>query len=364
MVINFGAGPAKLPEEVLLEVQRDLIQHGQSGISVMEMSHRSKEYADIHLKALQSVRDILNVPDNYKVLFMQGGGTGIFSAICMNLMGKTGVADYCVTGTWSTLAAKEAAKYGKVNMVFPKPAKFTTVPDQSTWKLDPNASYVYYCDNETVNGVEFPFIPETNGVTLVADMSSNMLSRPFDITKFGLIFGGAQKNIGPAGITVVVVREDLIGNAMPTTPTILDFKATADNNSLYNTPPTFTIYVMGLVFEWIKKKGGLEAMNANALTKSQLIYKAIENSNGFYTCPVDLKYRSRMNVPFRAGSATGDEALEAEFLKGAEKLAMVQLKGHRSVGGIRASLYNAVSVENAQVLAKYMADFHNSHKTN
>lgn len=360
MVINFGAGPAKLPQEVFVEVQKELLNYGNTGLSVMEISHRSSDYFAIHDEALQLIRDTLSLPDNYKVILLQGGATGIFAATALNLIGKTGTADYIVTGGWSSKAAKEAAKYGKVNLVLPKVSNHTTVPDQSTWNLSPNASYVYYCDNETADGVEFPTIPETNGVPLVADMSSNIFSRPFDITKFGMVYGGAQKNFGPAGIVVVIIREDLLNHALPITPAILNFKENFAANSLYNTPPTFVIYVIGKVLKWIKKLGGINAMCENSANKSSLVYNAIEGSNGFYTCPVEQPYRSRMNVVFRIGG--GDEALEKEFLKGAEALGMLQLKGHRSVGGIRASLYNAVTLEEAQTLVSYMATFLNKHK--
>lgn len=356
MVINFGAGPAKLPEEVLKEVQKDLVHYPGADISVMEMSHRGSHYAAIHEAALQSLKDIIYIPDNYKILLMQGGGTGLFATVCMNLMGRTGTADYIVSGSWSAKAAKEAEKYGKVNLVIPKTSKYTSIPDQSTWNLDPNASYVYYCDNETVDGVEFNFVPDTKGVPLVADMSSNFLSRPIDVSKYGVIFAGAQKNIGTAGITVVIVRDDLIGHAMKITPTILDFEIQAKNNSIYNTPPTFIIYVMGRVFEWIKRCGGITAMESNSLKKSQLIYDVIKSSNGFYKCLLDSNCRSRMNVPFRIGDA--NEELEKQFLKEAESKGMIQLKGHRSVGGIRASLYNAITIKEAQILAEFMTDFY------
>lgn len=225
--------------QVLKEVQENLINYNGTGLSVMEMSHRSSTYSKINDTAIKNLKEILNVPDNYKILFMQGGGTGMFAAICMNLLGRTGVADYIVTGSWSAKAAKEAAQYGKVNMVIPKTSKFTTIPSQDNWKLDPNASYVYYCDNETVDGVEFNFIPETNNIPLVCDMSSNFLSRSFDIKKYGLVFAGAQKNIGTSGIAVVIIREDLIGHQMKITPSVFDFSIAAKNNSIYNTPPTF-----------------------------------------------------------------------------------------------------------------------------
>lgn len=357
MVINFGAGPAKLPREVLLEVQKELVEHGQSGMSVMEMSHRGASYVQIHNETIELARELLNVPDNYKILLMQGGGTGLFAAVAMNLIGRTGTADYLVTGSWSAKAAKEAAKYGKINMVLPKPAKYTSVPDRKEWKLDPNAAYVYYCDNETIEGVEFDAVPDTNGVPLVVDMSSNIMSRQVDVKKFGVIFACAQKNIGPAGITLVIVRDDLIGHQLSITPTILDFSIVAKDNSINNTPPTFIIYVVGRVFAWIKRNGGLDKMHQAAVAKSKMIYDVIAASNNFYYCPVESKVRSRMNVPFRVGGSGGNDALEKDFLKGAEVAAMQQLKGHRSVGGIRASLYNAVTTQEAETLRKYMIEF-------
>lgn len=358
-VINFGAGPAKLPEEVLKDVQNELLSFASTKVSIMELSHRSPDFAKVNQNAQDRVRELLNIPENYKILFMQGGGTGLFAAVPLNLIGKTGTADYIVTGSWSAKAVKEAAKYGKVNQVFPKLNKYTNIPDQSTWKLDSNASYVYYCANETVHGVEFNFIPETNGIPLVADMSSNILTRPLDITKFGVIFAGAQKNIGPSGVTLVIIRDDLLNNAMNICPSVFDFTVMANDNSLYNTPPTFQIYVVGLVFDWIKKHGGVEGMEKLAITKSKLIYDVIEESKGFYTCPVVLNARSRMNLPFRING--GDEELEKKFLAGAVEKGMLQLKGHRSVGGIRASLYNAVSVQDAKDLSEYMKLFY---KTN
>ncbi|XP_021919839.1 probable phosphoserine aminotransferase isoform X2 [Zootermopsis nevadensis] len=328
-VINFGAGPAKLPEEVLQEVQRELLYYGTTNISVMEMSHRSADYAVINDGTQQAVRDLLNIPDNYKILFMQGGGTGLFAAVPLNLMSETGCADYIVTGSWSAKAAKEAMKYGKVNMVVPKTDSYVDIPEQNTWILNPNASYVYYCANETVHGVEFPFIPDTQGIPLVADMSSNILSQPLDVSKFGVIFAGAQKNIGPAGVTLVIVREDLLGKAAVTCPTVLDFTVMAKDNSLHNTPPTFLIYVMGLVFKWIKRNGGAEGMKRMAKEKSGIIYDLISSSNNFYYCPVKSAVCSRMNIPFRIGGPNGNDDLEKEFLSGAQKLGMLQLKGHR-----------------------------------
>lgn len=360
-ILNFAAGPAKLPEDVLQQVQKELIDHGGCGISVMEMSHRSPEFTRINEEALRGVRNLLAIPDNFKVLFLQGGGTGMFAAVPLNLLpDASATADYIVTGTWSSKAAKEAAKYGKVNLVVPKTDKYTGIPDSSTWNLNPKATYVYYCANETVHGVEFQDIPETNGVPLVADMSSNILSRPFDFSKFACIFAGAQKNIGPAGVTLVIVREDLIGKAQSLCPTVWDFSIMAKENSVHNTPPTFSIYVMGEVFKWIENNGGVKGMEEKAIAKSKRIYDILEKSAGFYSCPVDPAARSRMNVPFRI--ANGNEELEAKFLKGAVGKGMVQLKGHRSVGGIRASLYNAVSLNDVEALASYMEEFLSSNK--
>ncbi|XP_068155069.1 probable phosphoserine aminotransferase [Drosophila tropicalis] len=363
MVINFAAGPAKLPEEVLKEVQTNLLNCNGSGISVMEMSHRSSNYAKVQDAAIADLRELLNVPSNYKILLMQGGGTGQFAAVALNLIGITGTADYVITGSWSSKAAKEAAQYGKVNAVLPKASKYISVPRQSTWQLDSNASYVYYCDNETVEGVEFDFVPEVaSNVPLVCDMSSNFLSRPIDVSKFGVIFAGAQKNIGPAGVTVIIVRDDLIGKHLKITPSILNFELMDKNSSLLNTPPTFGIYVMGLVFKWIKSNGGVAGMAELAKAKSKLIYETIDKSDGFYYCPLETNVRSRMNVPFRIGSAAGNDALEKEFLAKAEAEGMIQLKGHRSVGGIRASLYNAITLAETQQLANLMLAFYKNNK--
>lgn len=359
--LNFGAGPAKLPREVLLEVQGEILSYQNTGMSLMEMSHRSPEYSKINKSAQDTVRELLNVPNNYKILFIQGGGLGAFAAVAMNFMGRTGTADYAVTGTWSSKAAKEAEKYGTVNLVFPKAEKPGKIPDQSTWTLNPNASYLYYCDNETVDGVEFPYIPESNGVPIVADMSSNIMTRKFDVSKFGCIFGGAQKNIGPAGVVVVIVREDLLGNAMKICPSVFNFTQVHKDNSVLNTPATFSVYVMEKVLRWIKTNGGVENMEKQALRKSGHLYDAISDSNNFYSCPIDPNCRSRINIPFRVGGPQGDEALEAKFLKEAEDRFMFQLKGHRSVGGIRASLYNATSYEDVALLVKFMKEFQSQH---
>lgn len=360
--LNFGAGPAKLPLEVLEEVQNELLSYELSGMSIMEMSHRSKEYGKINKDAQTAVRELLNVPGNYKVLFIQGGGTGAFAAIAMNLLNRTGTADYCVTGTWSSKAAKEAEKYGEVRLAFPVPKKLGKIPDQSTWSLNPDASYVYYCANETVDGVQFHFIPETYGVPLVTDMSSCIMTEQLDVSKFGCIFGGAQKNIGPAGVTVVIIREDLLGNPMKICPSVFDFTNVNKENSIHNTPATFSVYVMERVFQWIQRNGGVAAMEEQANAKSNLLYSTIENSNTFYSCPIDRIARSKMNIPFRVGGENGDERLEKLFLKETEEFRMFQLQGHRSVGGMRASLYNAVTYEDVQTLVNYMKEFQRRHE--
>ncbi|KJE92422.1 phosphoserine aminotransferase [Capsaspora owczarzaki ATCC 30864] len=359
-VLNFAAGPAALPREVLAKAQSELLDYAGSGISVMELSHRSKEFEGLLNRAIADVKTLLNVPDNYKILFLQGGGSTQFAQVALNLLGaKEGnSADYLVTGTWSLKAYEEAKRYGTINLAFPLPAnkKYVTVPPQSEWKLNPAASYVYYCANETVDGVEFDFVPETNGVPLVCDMSSNILSRPVDVAKYGLIFAGAQKNVGPSGVTLVIIRSDLLDvKQHPATPIMLGYKLMAENNSLYNTPPTFAIYICGLVFEHLKALGGIAEMNARNDRKSQALYAAIDNSNGFFTSPVVPAYRSRMNVPFRIRG--GDDALENKFLKEAEAQNMIQLKGHRSVGGIRASIYNAISEDNVTQLVAFMNKF-------
>jgi phosphoserine aminotransferase len=357
--ILFGAGPAKLPKEVLRKIQSEMIDYAGTHQSILEISHRSAEFMAVNNATIQKAKDLLNIPDNYKVLFMQGGGTGMFSAIPMNLIGKTGKADYIVTGSWSAKAAKEAQRHGKINTVYPKMDKYGKIPDEGAWKLDPEAAYVYCCANETVDGVEFQAIPETNGVPLVADMSSNIFSRPIDVSKFGVIFGGAQKNIGPSGVTIVIIREDLMGNSLKYTPTVFDFAIIAKDNSLYNTPPSFAIYSMNLVFDWIIANGGVEEMEERAIKKSSLLYKTIDNSGGFYENAVELNCRSRMNIVFRIKN---DETLENDFVKEAKALGLLGLKGHRSVGGIRASIYNAVLPEHTQRLVDFMIKFQEKHQ--
>lgn len=363
-VINFSPGPAKLPCEVLEQAQKELTNFSNTGISVMELSHRSSEFIKIITKAEDSLRKLLNIPDNYRVLFLQGGGTGQFAAIPLNLLSRKPdlAADYVVTGSWSANAVKEAQKYGKISLVVPKTNSFTDIPDQTTWKLNPAASYVYYCTNETIHGVEFQYIPETGDVPLIADMSSNILTRELDISKFGAIFAGAQKNIGCAGVTLVIIRDDLIGHALPICPIIFDFKVQVGNNSLYNTPPTYSIYIMGLVFDWIEAQGGVSAMETAAIKKSSAVYDLIDQSEGFYVCPLNESCRSRMNIPIRVGSAAGDEALENKFLEEAESNNLISLKGHRSVGGLRVSLYNAVTVAETLTLVAFMRDFMARHR--
>ncbi|KAJ8733398.1 hypothetical protein PYW08_001696 [Mythimna loreyi] len=357
---NFGAGPAKMPEEVYEIIRKELTNFDNSGISLLETSHRTKGYMQLNLEVQNVVRRLLDVPANYKIIFMAGGGTGEFAAVPLNLISRTGTADYVVTGDWSAKAAKEAKKYGKVNLVLPPTDRYVDIPDQSKWNLDPNASYVHICSNETIHGVEFDFIPDTKGVPLVADMSSNIMSKKVDVSKFGVIYAGAQKNIGTAGVALVIVREDLLNQALPICPSLLDWTANAKAESILNTPPMFAIYVMGRVLQWVERNGGVEGMAQLASQKANLIYGTVEQSNGFYSIPVAKNARSKMNVPFRIGSPPNDD-LEKEFLKGAEALGLIQLKGHRSVGGIRASIYNAVTVAEVETLTKYMKEFQNKH---
>jgi len=365
-VINFSAGPAKLPEQVLQTAQKELLNYRGVGISVMEMSHRSAEFSKIINDAEISLRSILDIPENYRVLFLQGGGTGQFAAIPMNLMnlrpGRR--ADYIVTGSWSAKAANEAEKYGKVHHVLPKTKSYKSIPDESMWDLSPDASYVYMCFNETVNGIEFQDIPDLpSDIPLVCDASSNFLSRRIDVSKFGLIYAGAQKNVGCAGVTVVIIRDDLVGHAIRECPTIYDYKQQVGMNSLYNTPPTYSIYIMGLVMEWIKSLGGLDVVEERNMSKSQALYDIIDNSNAFYSSCVAQKDRSRMNVVFRIGSVDGVDELEKKFIDEAGKMGLKSLKGHRSVGGIRASIYNAITMEEVTQLVDFMQDFMERHQS-
>jgi phosphoserine aminotransferase len=323
----------------------------------MEMSHRGKEFIGIAAEAEKDLRELLAVPANYKVLFMQGGAIGENAIVPLNLLRGKAAADYVDTGEWSKKSIKEAQKYCAVNVAASaKASNYTTIPARDQWKLDPHAAYVHICSNETIGGVEYHWTPEVGSVPLVADMSSDILSRPIDVSKYGLIYGGAQKNIGPAGLTIVIVRDDLIGQASALCPTAFDYKLVADNDSMYNTPPTYAIYVAGLVFKWLRGRGGLAAMEAHNRAKAALLYDYLDASS-FYSSPVDKACRSLMNVPFRLK----DEALDEAFLKGAQARGMVQLKGHRSVGGMRASIYNAMPVEGVQALVQYMKEFEAQH---
>ncbi len=353
-VFNFSAGPAMLPQAVIERAREEMLDWNGSGMSVMEMSHRGKEYMSIAAKAEADLRELLAVPANYKVLFLQGGASQQFAMIPMNLLRGRNVADYINTGDWSTKAIAEAKKYGTVNVAASSEAsRFTTVPAQAELRLSGDAAYVHYCPNETIRGVEFDYVPETGGVPLVADMSSTILSRPIDVSRFGLIYAGAQKNIGPAGLTIVIVREDLLGGPLPGTPTMLDYKIHADNDSMYNTPATYSWYVAGLVFQWLKDLGGLAGMAAINQRKAEKLYAAIDQSGGFYHNPVAKHCRSWMNVPFTLANADLDET----FLKEAKQAGLVTLKGHRVVGGMRASIYNAMPEEGVDALVGFMADF-------
>jgi phosphoserine aminotransferase len=352
-VFNFSAGPAVLPLEVLEQAREEMLDWHGTGMSVMEMSHRGKEFISIHAQAEKDVRELLGIPANYKVLFMQGGAIGENAIVPMNMLRGRASADYINTGEWSKKSIKEAKKYAAVNVAASGEAdNFNSIPARATWKLDANAAYVHICSNETIGGVQYHYTPDTGAVPLVADMSSDILSRPLDVGKYGLIYAGAQKNMGPAGLTLVIVREDLIGQALPITPSAFDYKQQADNDSMYNTPSTYAIYIAGLVFQWLKKQGGLVAMEAHNRKKAALIYDYLETTK-FYSNPVARSDRSLMNVPFKLPN----EALDEPFLKGAQALNMLQLKGHRSVGGMRASIYNAMPIAGIEALVAYMKEF-------
>ena len=356
-VFNFSAGPAVLPEPVLEQAAAEMLDWHGSGMSVMEMSHRGKEFIAIHAQAEADLRELLGIPANYKVLFLQGGAAAQFAMIPLNLLhGKAG-ADYVNTGQWSKKAIGEAKKYCKVNVAASsEDANYTYAPKQSAWKLDPNAAYVHITSNETIGGVEFHWTPDTGDVPLVTDASSHILSRPMDVSRYGLIYAGAQKNIGPAGLAIVIVRDDLIGHADPSTPGVFDYKIQADNDSMYNTPPTYGIYMAGLVFQWLKKLGGLKKMEELNLAKAQLVYDYLDQTE-FYHTPVAKDDRSRMNIPFTLRNS----ALDDEFLKQAKGRNLMQLKGHRSVGGMRASIYNAMPKEGVEALVQFMKEFERTH---
>lgn len=355
-IYNFSAGPAVLPKPVLERAQAEMLDWHGSGMSVMEMSHRGKEFTSILEKTEADLRALLSVPANYKVLFLQGGAIAENAIIPMNLLnGKS--ADYIVTGAWSKRSVEDAKAYGKINVAASSESDgFTYVPAFHDWQLNQNAAYVHYCTNETINGVEFVDVPDTKGVPIVADMSSHILSRPIDVSKYGVIYGGAQKNIGPAGLCIVIVREDLLDRASPLTPAVFNWKTQAEHQSMINTPPTYSIYIAGLVFEWLLKQGGVVAIEKQNIAKANLIYDYLDQSD-FYYNPIQKAYRSRMNVPFRLR----DESLNDAFLKGAESNGLLQLKGHRMVGGMRASIYNAMPIQGVQALVAYMKDFESSH---
>jgi phosphoserine aminotransferase len=356
-IFNFSAGPAVMPEEVLARARDELLDWQGSGMSVMEMSHRGKEFISIAETAEADLRAVLGIPTNYKVLFLQGGAQAQFALVPMNLLGDRTSADYVDTGQWSNRAVQEAQRYCKTNVVASSAsARYTLIPAQSEWRVDPQAAYLHYTSNETIGGVEFQWIPASGDVPLVCDMSSNILSRPIDVARFGLIYAGAQKNIGPAGLTLVIVRDDLLGRAMPITPGVFDYKAQAEADSMLNTPATFGIYLAGLTFKWLQAQGGLAAIEKHNVEKAALVYDLLDQTE-FYRCPVRREDRSRMNIAFTLRDAKLDDA----FQKEAKDQNLSELKGHRSVGGMRASLYNAMPIAGVRALVEFMREFERRH---
>lgn len=357
-VYNFSAGPAVLPEEVLKEAAEEMLDYRGCGMSVMEMSHRSPEFEEIIITAEEDLRELLGVPEHYKVLFLQGGAHQQFAAIPMNLM-RNGVADYIITGQWAKKAWKEAGKYGRANVIASsEDMGFSYIPDCRDLKISEDADYVYICENNTIYGTKFHELPETKGKTLVADVSSCFLSEPMDIERYGLVYAGAQKNVGPAGVTVVIIREDLIREqVLPGTPTIMQYKVQADAGSLYNTPPCYGIYICGKVFQWLKRQGGLPAMKERNERKAKILYDFLDESRMF-SGTVRKEDRSIMNVPF----VTGNKELDARFLEDAGMHGLVNLKGHRSVGGMRASIYNAMPEAGVRELVSFMREFEERHQ--
>jgi phosphoserine aminotransferase len=352
-IFNFGAGPATMPVEVLEKARWELVNWHEAGMSVMEMSHRGKEFTRIAAEAEADLRKLASIPAGYKVLFLQGGATMQFAGVPMNLLRGRKKADFVNTGEWSKKAIVEFRKFGEPHIAASSEDRnFTYVPKQPTWKLSPDAAYVHVCTNETIGGVEYHFTPDTGEVPLVADMSSHILSRPLDVTRYGLIYAGAQKNIGPAGLVVVIVRADLLGHAMKETPNVLDYRQMAENDSMLNTPPTFSVYLAGLTFKWLLERGGLGGIEQVNIRKAGILYEYLD-SQDFYSNPVAREDRSRMNVPFRLR----DDRLDAKFLAEAEARGLSQLKGHRSVGGMRASIYNAMPVEGVEALVEFMEEF-------
>jgi phosphoserine aminotransferase len=354
---NFSPGPAALPEPVLRRAAEEMLDWHGSGMSVMEMSHRGKEFMSIYAHALAALRELLAIPDNYKVVFLQGGAIGENAIVPMNLLRGRTRADYVNTGDWSKRSIAEAARYCTVNVAASSEGNgFTAIPPQGEWRLDRDAAYVHICANETIVGLEYHWTPDTGDVPLVADMSSNILSRPLDVSRYGLIYAGAQKNIGPAGLTIVIVRDDLIGQALPITPSAFDYAVQAANDSMINTPPTYAIYIAGLVFDWIRAGGGLAAMGERNRAKAELLYGALDASD-FYAKRIAKGDRSIMNVCFHLP----DPALDAAFLAGAHAAGLLNLKGHRIVGGMRASIYNAMPIEGVRVLVDYLHEFERRH---
>ena len=352
-VFNFSAGPAVLPREVLERAAAEMLDWHGSGMSVMEMSHRGPEFISIAAKAEADLRALAAIPDDYAVLFLQGGAIAENALVAMNLLGERKIADYVHTGEWSKKSIKEAKKYCQVNIAASSEDKnFTYVPARESWKLTPEAAYVHVCTNETIGGVEYHWTPDTGDVPLVADASSHILSRPIGVTRYGAIYAGAQKNAGPAGVTVVIVRRDLLDRALPITPSAFHWKEQAESDSMLNTPPTYAIYIAGLVFEWLLAQGGLSAIEQRNIAKAALLYDYLDKTD-FYRNPVRAQDRSRMNVPFQLH----DASLDGPFLKGAEARGLLQLKGHRSVGGMRASIYNAMPIEGVRALLDYLGEF-------
>ena len=352
-VYNFSAGPAMMPEQVLKRAADEMLEYGDSGQSVMEMSHRSKEYQAIIDSVEAKLRQVMSIPDNYKVLFLQGGASSQFAMIPLNLINRNNKADFVITGQWANKAYQEASRYGKCNVVASSKDKtFSYIPELDKSKFDPEADYFHICYNNTIYGTRFNELPDTGDVPLIADMSSCILSEPVDVSKFGLIYAGAQKNMGPAGLTVVIIREDLIGNAMDITPTMFNYKIHADNGSMYNTPPTYGIYILGLVLDWIIEKGGLTEMAKLNRRKAELLYNYLDSSK-LFKATVSGKDRSLMNIPF----VTGSDELDAKFVSEAKKEGLINLKGHRTVGGMRASIYNAMPYEGVEKLVEFMRKF-------
>jgi len=359
-VFNFSAGPATLPEEVLRQAAEEMTDWRGSGMSVMEMSHRSREFVSVLEAARCDLRELMAVPSNYRILFMQGGATAQNAIIPMNLAGRSpqpATADFIHTGLWSGKSIAEAGRYCRVNVAATsEPQGFAAIPPCETWALSGNAAYLHICSNETIHGVEYPAEPDVGDIPLVADMSSNILSREIDVSKYGVIFASAQKNIGPAGLTVVIVREDLLGHALPCCPSMFDWKNVAENDSMFNTPPTYAIYMAGLVFQWLKRQGGMAVIERRNAAKAALFYDYLDSTD-FYRNLVIREYRSRMNVPF----FLHDKSLDDAFIAGAAREGLTQIRGHRAVGGMRASIYNAMPLEGVQALVSYMREFERMH---